>query len=179
MAVYFFSDVHLGAADKEQEKVKLEKLYSLFEIIQSDAGKVFILGDLFDFWFEYKHAIPKEHLKVVFRLATLIENGIEVHYISGNHDFWLGGFLSREVGIKIHRDAYETTEDGKKIFMTVSVKNIRKMRNHIMDYSKYRLILITNNGFKQFVCIIDAINLKAIKVIMFQNISLRVKKRCR
>jgi len=117
MAVYFFSDVHLGAANKEKEAIKLSKLFSLFELIQADARKVYILGDLFDFWFEYKHAIPKEHLKVVFRLAALIERGIEIHYISGNHDFWLGGFLTKEVGIQIHRDFYETVEDGKRLFL--------------------------------------------------------------
>lgn len=117
MAIYFFSDVHLGAAEKELEKIKLEKLFSLFDLMQADARKVYILGDLFDFWFEYKHAIPKEHLQVVFKLAAMIENGIEVHYISGNHDFWLGEFLANEVGIKIHRDYYETIENGKKLFL--------------------------------------------------------------
>ncbi len=117
MAVYFFSDVHLGMTDKKQEIIKLEKIYSLFDLIKADADKVYILGDLFDFWFEYKHAIPKEHLQVVFKLAAMIENGIEIHYISGNHDFWLGDFLANEVGIKIHRDFYETIENGKKLFM--------------------------------------------------------------
>ncbi|RKX21101.1 MAG: UDP-2,3-diacylglucosamine diphosphatase [Candidatus Zixiibacteriota bacterium] len=117
MAVYFFSDVHLGAGEKELEKIKLEKLYSLFDLMRADADKVYILGDLFDFWFEYRHAIPKEHLQVVFRLAAMIKSGIEVHYISGNHDFWLGDFLANEVGIKIHRDFYETIEDGKRLFI--------------------------------------------------------------
>lgn len=117
MAIYFFSDAHLGASNKELENIKSEKLFSLLDLIQSDGQKLFILGDLFDFWFEYKHAIPKEHLKVVFRLAALIEQGIEVHYISGNHDFWLGDFLSREGGLIIHRDHYETTEDNRRLFM--------------------------------------------------------------
>ncbi|MEW6015040.1 MAG: UDP-2,3-diacylglucosamine diphosphatase, partial [Candidatus Zixiibacteriota bacterium] len=117
MAVYFFSDVHLGAADKAGEEQKIAKLYSLLSKIKADGSKVFILGDLFDFWFEYKHAIPKEHLKIVFQLASLVEQGKEVHYISGNHDFWLGEFLSREAGIVIHRDFHEFTEEGKRIFM--------------------------------------------------------------
>lgn len=120
MAVYFFSDVHLGASDKKRENIKLEKLYSLFDLIRADAKndtKIYILGDLFDFWFEYKHAIPKEHLQVVFKLAGMIENGIEVHYISGNHDFWLGEFLEKEVGLTIHRDHYEVTEDNRRLFM--------------------------------------------------------------
>jgi len=117
MAVYFFSDAHLGDADKDKERVKIEKIYAFLDLVKSDGEKLYILGDLFDFWFEYKNAIPKEHLKVVFRLAGLVESGINVHYISGNHDFWLGDFLSREVGITIHRDEIETTEQGKRLLL--------------------------------------------------------------
>jgi len=117
MAIYFFSDAHLGENDKEREKGKLEKIYAFLEMVKNDGEKLFILGDLFDFWFEYKHAIPKEHLKVVFKLAALVEDGIEVHYISGNHDFWLGNFLSREAGITIHRDYLKIDEQGKKLFL--------------------------------------------------------------
>ncbi len=117
MAIYFFSDVHLGATDKKSEKIKLEKLFSLFDLIRADATKVYILGDLFDFWFEYKHAIPKEHLQVLFKLAAMIDSGIEVHYISGNHDFWLGDFLEKEVGLIIHKDFYEITENNQRLFM--------------------------------------------------------------
>lgn len=117
MAVYFFSDVHLGEAGNEKEEVKIEKLNAFLDLVRDDGEKLFILGDLFDFWFEYKHAIPKDHLKVVFQLASLIELGKEVHYISGNHDFWLGEFLSREAGIVIHRDFFETIEQNKRLFL--------------------------------------------------------------
>jgi len=117
MAVYFFSDAHLGSDDVASEKIKIEKLFSFFDLVRRDGHKLYILGDLFDFWFEYKTAIPKEHLKVVFKLAALVESGVTVHYITGNHDFWLGDFLSREVGISIHRDAMETTEDGLRLYL--------------------------------------------------------------
>jgi len=117
MAIYFFSDAHLGEADKSKEELKIKKIFSFLDIVKNDGEKLFILGDLFDFWFEYKHAIPKEHLRLVFHLAALIESGVEVHYMSGNHDFWLGEFLSREAGIIIHRDYYETTEQGKRLFL--------------------------------------------------------------
>ena len=117
MAIYFCSDAHLGEADQAKEKLKLEKLYAFLELVKNDGEKLFILGDLFDFWFEYKHAIPKTHLRVIFNLASLVDKGIAVHYISGNHDFWLGEFLSREAGIKIHRDFSETVEQDKRIFV--------------------------------------------------------------
>jgi len=117
MAIYFFSDAHLGEANKEKESRKLSKLLSLIRQIADDGEKVFILGDLFDFWFEYKHAIPRHHLRIIFHLAALVESGIQVHYITGNHDFWMGDFLSTEAGFIIHRDHYETREQGKRIFM--------------------------------------------------------------
>jgi len=111
------SDAHLGSDDPEREKVKLDKLFSFFKRVKDDGSALYILGDLFDFWFEYRHAIPKQHLKVVFRLAALVEQGIPVHYITGNHDFWLGNFLADEVGVAIHRDHYEANIDGLRLFM--------------------------------------------------------------
>ncbi|MEZ5360260.1 MAG: UDP-2,3-diacylglucosamine diphosphatase [Candidatus Zixiibacteriota bacterium] len=117
MAIYFVSDAHLGAEDDKNEQVKLEKLFGFLKLVEADGQKLYILGDLFDFWFEYKHAIPKQHLKAVFKLAALAESGVEIHYITGNHDFWLGDFLQREVGIAIHRDKLEITENGLKLFL--------------------------------------------------------------
>ncbi len=117
MAVYFISDAHIGSDDREIEKIKLGRLLRFLDMVKSDGKKLYILGDLFDFWFEYRNAIPKQHLQVVFRLASLIEQGIPIHYITGNHDFWLGDFLSREVGITVHRDSLTVTEDGMRIFL--------------------------------------------------------------
>jgi UDP-2,3-diacylglucosamine hydrolase len=117
MAIYIFSDAHLGETDKEKEQLKRKKLNALLDLVDEEGEKLYILGDLFDFWFEYKYAIPKEHLRVVFRLASLVESGKEVHYITGNHDFWLGNFLNREAGIIIHRDFLTTVEQGKRIYM--------------------------------------------------------------
>lgn len=117
MAVYFFSDAHLGEADQASEKIKLRRLSAFFDLVERDGERLYILGDLFDFWFEYKYAIPKDNLRVVFRLAAMVESGIAVHYIAGNHDFWLGDFLSREAGLEIHRDRVEVTEQGKRLFL--------------------------------------------------------------
>lgn len=117
MAVYFMSDAHLGAEEDADERIKLKKLFAFFDLVRTTGEKLYILGDLFDFWFEYKHAIPKQHLKAIFKLAALAESGVEIHYITGNHDFWLGNFLEREVGITIHRDKMETVENGMKLFL--------------------------------------------------------------
>jgi UDP-2,3-diacylglucosamine hydrolase len=117
MAIFFVSDAHLGSNDEAHERIKLEKLFAFLEMVKREGEKLYILGDLFDFWFEYKHAIPRQHLKVVFKLADLIESGVPIHYITGNHDFWLGDFLSNEIGIVVHRDQTEMTEDGLRLFM--------------------------------------------------------------
>lgn len=117
MAVYFISDAHLGSDEPQREQEKLAKLFRLLEMVESDGHKLYILGDLFDFWFEYKHAVPKKHLHVVFRLASLTEQDIPVHYITGNHDFWLGDFLAEESGVIIHRDSFETAEEGLRLFL--------------------------------------------------------------
>jgi len=111
------SDAHLGAESPELEKEKVENLFKFLDLVRRDGEKLYILGDLFDFWFEYKNAIPKQHLKVVFKLAALVESGLSVHYITGNHDFWLGDFLSREVGIEVHRDRIEVSEQDQKLFL--------------------------------------------------------------
>jgi UDP-2,3-diacylglucosamine hydrolase len=117
MAIFFISDAHLGSETPEFEKQKVEKLFAFLEMVKKEGERLYILGDLFDFWFEYKHAIPKQHLKAVFKLASLIEAGVTIHYITGNHDFWLGNFLADEVGIVIHRDDFEITEQGLRLFL--------------------------------------------------------------
>jgi UDP-2,3-diacylglucosamine hydrolase len=101
MALYIFSDAHLGSMDKDKEIEKLSKIASLFEKVKVDGDRLVILGDLFDFWFEYKHAIPKEHHEVLFMLTDLMRRGIRIDYVSGNHDFWLGDFFSEHMGIRV------------------------------------------------------------------------------
>ena len=117
MALYIFSDAHLGTANHELEQKKISHIESLFTKVSTDGDRLIILGDLFDFWFEYKHAIPKEHLKVLRMLAELVESGIKVDYICGNHDFWMGDFFEREVGLNLHRDSLDTEYDGRKLHL--------------------------------------------------------------
>lgn len=117
MAVYFISDVHLGHDGDAEEREKLRKLEGFFKTVTSDGEHLYILGDLFDFWFEYKHAIPKDHLKVLFLLSQLAESGVKLSYVTGNHDFWLGDMLTRHLDIEVFRDAAEVNHYGKKIYL--------------------------------------------------------------
>lgn len=116
MALFIFSDLHLGAGNAAEESIKLRKLQELMQIVKAVGARLIILGDLFDFWFEYDHLIPKEHFQVLRLLAEMKESGIEIDYVSGNHDFWLGDFFERQLGIRVHRDAFETEYAGKKLF---------------------------------------------------------------
>ena len=116
-SLFVFSDAHLGANDPELEARKLQKIDELFSRVRREGSRLIILGDLFDFWFEYKTAIPRDQLQVVFKIAALSHAGVQVEYVTGNHDFWLGDFLTREAGVTIHRDWMETTEQGKRLFL--------------------------------------------------------------
>ena len=117
MALYIFSDAHLGADTDEIEALKQEKLAALFDLVKTDGDRLVILGDLFDFWFEYKHAIPKDHHRVLCMLDGLIRRGVQIDYVSGNHDFWMGDFFSKEMGITLHRDSLNLEYDGKRLHL--------------------------------------------------------------
>jgi UDP-2,3-diacylglucosamine hydrolase len=118
MSIFFISDVHLGETFPEREKQKKKKLLSFLDMVAKNARQLFIVGDLFDFWFEYKHAVPKQHLQVILKLADLHNKGIQLKYITGNHDFWLGSFLSEEIGFKIYRGSADIVLDSKKLHIT-------------------------------------------------------------
>lgn len=115
---YFFSDVHLGLKSKDIEKQKEKKLIGFLDYISNDAGKVFIVGDLFDCWIEYRKVVPKGYFRLLAKLNEMYESGIELNFLSGNHDFWLNTYLRDEVGLKIHYNALSTELDGKNFFLT-------------------------------------------------------------
>lgn len=117
MALYIFSDVHLGADEPEREQLKLDKISRLLELVRTDGDRLIILGDLFDFWFEYRHAIPKDHHRIICELSRLVQQGIAVDYVSGNHDFWMGDFFECQVGLKLHRDVLDLDYDGLRLHL--------------------------------------------------------------
>ena len=118
MALYVFSDAHLGSASEDSEKRKIENIRRLFEKVKEDGDRLVILGDLFDFWFEYKHAIPKDHHQMLFMLHELRQSGIEIDYVSGNHDFWMDDFFETQLGLSVHRDSLDFEYDGLKLHLT-------------------------------------------------------------
>ncbi len=116
-ATYFISDAHLGASTVKKERLKEEKLLSFFEYVSQNGERLFIVGDLFDFWFEYRTVIPKGYTRVLCALSRLNDVGIELHYIAGNHDFWMKDYLSREYGFQIHFDEVDITINRKRFYL--------------------------------------------------------------
>jgi UDP-2,3-diacylglucosamine hydrolase len=114
---YFVSDVHIPAKRDDAENRRLQIFLRFLDEIKASAKCLFIVGDLFDFWFEYNYVIPKAHFIVLHHLAKLQEQGIDLHYLAGNHDFWLGSFLTKELGIATYQNTWTGAIDGKKFFL--------------------------------------------------------------
>jgi len=114
---YFISDAHLGAGDTTTERLKEDKLLSFFDHAAKTGERLFIVGDLFDFWFEYRNVIPRGYARILAGLSRMRESGLELHYIAGNHDFWMRDYFPKELGIPIHFDNLEYTINGKRFFL--------------------------------------------------------------
>jgi len=110
---FFLSDAHLGSRHDGQDR-REEKLIRFCRTIRG-ASALYLLGDIFDFWFEYGSVVPSAHFRTLCAFRELIEAGTEVHYIGGNHDFWAGDFLTREVGIILHVEPVTVTLAGQQV----------------------------------------------------------------
>lgn len=112
--LYFVSDIHLGGSSPPEEAVKRQRLLALLDRTASEGGSLYILGDLFDFWFEYRTVIPRVGFGILSRLDALARSGVPVHYLGGNHDFWVNDFLSRDTAIQVLEDGTRVTAQGKQ-----------------------------------------------------------------
>lgn len=115
--MYFISDAHFGLGTKEEERMKEQRLIGFLDHIKKDAQQFFIVGDLFDAWFEYRTVIPKGFHRLLTKLNELTDCGITIHYLAGNHDFWIRDYFRDELGMKTYYQAFDTVIDGKKIFI--------------------------------------------------------------
>lgn len=101
--IYFASDFHLGAPDPESSLEREKKIVRWLDHISKDAEDIFLVGDLFDFWFEYKRAIPKGFVRLQGKIAELSDKGIAIHVFTGNHDMWIFDYLPKELGVQLYR----------------------------------------------------------------------------
>lgn len=117
MPTYFLSDLHLGAYP-DTEKTSIPLLMAFLDHVSRAGGRLFIVGDLLDFWFEYSRVVPRYPFKLLARLKALVDAGCEVTYVAGNHDYWMGDFLRCEVGVIPVQDSLEVSLDGKRFFIS-------------------------------------------------------------
>jgi UDP-2,3-diacylglucosamine hydrolase len=115
--IYFASDFHLGIPDHEKSLVREKMLVSWLDQVKEDAGEIFLMGDVFDFWFEYKTVVPKGYIRLFGKLAELTDQGIPVHLFTGNHDIWAFEYLRREINIQLHRHPETIVMMGKTFYL--------------------------------------------------------------
>jgi UDP-2,3-diacylglucosamine hydrolase len=115
--IYFASDNHLGAPTREESLPREKKFVQWLDTIKGDAAAIFLLGDLFDFWFEYKTVVPKGFVRVLGKLAEISDSGVPIHFFVGNHDLWMRDYFEEELNIPIYRDAMEFTFNGKSFLI--------------------------------------------------------------
>ena len=111
--IYFASDQHFGIPDFESSKLREKKFISWLDEIKSDAKAIFLLGDLFDFWYEYKTVVPKGFVRVLGKIAELRDSGIPIYFFVGNHDLWMIDYFETELDIPVYHRAKEFEFEGK------------------------------------------------------------------
>jgi UDP-2,3-diacylglucosamine hydrolase len=112
-AIYFASDFHLGSKFLPDSRQREKIIVSWLDYIKSDACELFLLGDIFDYWFEYKEAVPKGFIRLQGKLAELADVGIQIHFFTGNHDLWVKDYFTQEFGAKIYHNPQTISRNGK------------------------------------------------------------------
>ena len=101
--IYFASDFHLGSPDYDKSLVREKKICRWLDSIYDKAKEIYLVGDIFDFWFEYNKVIPKGFERLKGKLANFTDDGIKIHFFPGNHDLWTFGYLEKELGLIVHK----------------------------------------------------------------------------
>lgn len=115
--VYFISDAHLGSRAIEHGRTQERRLVNFLDSIKDKAGTIYLLGDMFDFWYEFKMVVPKGYTRFLGKISELTDMGVEVHFFTGNHDLWCGDYLAKECGVIIHRHALTVEIYGKVFYL--------------------------------------------------------------
>lgn len=114
---YFISDAHLGCRAMSHHRTQERRLVNFLSAIKDKAEAVFLLGDIFDFWFEYRDVVPKGFTRLLGKISELTDSGVEVHFFVGNHDMWVGDYLEKECGVIIHTGCSTIELCGKEFYL--------------------------------------------------------------
>ncbi|MDI9358241.1 MAG: UDP-2,3-diacylglucosamine diphosphatase [Phycisphaerales bacterium] len=115
--IIFLSDFHLGAPDEDKSRIRELKIVDFLKSVSTDVSELFIVGDMFDFWFEYKHVVPKGFVRLFGMLAQLSDRGIKIHLFTGNHDMWMKDYFQKEIGASLYKKPELFVRFGKKLWI--------------------------------------------------------------
>lgn len=115
--IYFLSDFHLGAPDHSSSLEREKLLVQFLDEIQEDAAEIFLVGDMFDFWYEYRKVVPKGHVRLLGKLAELSDKGIQLHFFVGNHDMWMRNYFQQELNMPVYFEPKEFGFKGKSFLI--------------------------------------------------------------
>lgn len=115
--VYFLSDFHLGVPDHASSLEREKRIVRFLGEAMKDAAMIFIVGDLFDFWFEYRQVVPKGYVRILGKMAEITDQGIPIHFFVGNHDMWMKGYFEKELNIPVFYEPKEYEFNGKQFLV--------------------------------------------------------------
>ncbi|MBC7889902.1 MAG: UDP-2,3-diacylglucosamine diphosphatase [Ferruginibacter sp.] len=115
--IYFLSDFHLGAPDAGSSLQREKRIVQFLESIKNDAEQIFIVGDMFDFWFEYSTVVPRGYTRILGKLAELTDSGIRICFFVGNHDMWMRDYFQKELNIPVYFEPTTFECNGKKFYI--------------------------------------------------------------
>ncbi len=115
--IYFASDFHLGVPSKAASLEREKRIVRWLDQVKQDAAEIYLVGDIFDFWFEYRHAVPKGFVRLQGKIAEITDSGIPVHYFTGNHDMWVFDYIPEELGVSLFREPVEREYSGRKFLI--------------------------------------------------------------
>lgn len=115
--IYFASDFHLGSPNHTASRIREDRIVRWLNEIEPSCSELFLMGDVFDFWFEYKTVVPKGFIRLQGKLASMSDAGIKIYFFKGNHDMWVNDYFTKEMGIQIISDEFEMVRDGKRFYL--------------------------------------------------------------
>ncbi len=115
--IYFLSDFHLGAPDRDSSLERERTVVQFLDEIKKDAREIFLVGDLFDFWYEYRRVVPKGYVRLLGKLGELTDAGISLHFFAGNHDMWVRDYFQKELNMPVYFAPTEFERNGKKFLI--------------------------------------------------------------
>lgn len=115
--IYFASDFHLGVPTLELSLAREKKVVRWLDSIKATAQEIYLVGDIFDFWWEYKYTVPKGQTRLLGKIAEITDSGIPVHFFTGNHDLWMRDYFKQELNVEVHHQPIEKTYNGKLFFI--------------------------------------------------------------